>query len=66
VACDQKTRQQAIYNWLIERDEVFKNIDQLDADQYARERYFMANSLRGMIDYFDNLTPEQQRALRHF
>ncbi|OQY24141.1 MAG: MBL fold metallo-hydrolase [Desulfobacteraceae bacterium 4572_35.2] len=65
VACDQKTRQQAIYNWLIERDEVFKNIDQLDADLYARERYFMANSLRGMIDYFDNLTPEQQRTLRH-
>ncbi|MBW2185304.1 MAG: MBL fold metallo-hydrolase [Deltaproteobacteria bacterium] len=64
VACDQKTREQAIYDWLIERDEVFKNIDQLDADLYARERYFMGNSLRGMIDYFDHLTPEQQRTLR--
>jgi len=62
--CDPKTRQQAIYEWLLERDEVFKRIDQLDSDLYARERYFMGNSLRGMIDYFDHLPPDQQRALR--
>lgn len=64
VACDQKTRQQTIYDWLIGHDEVFKRIEQLDADLYARERHFMGNSLRGMIDYFDHLTPEQQRTLR--
>ena len=62
--CDPKKRQQAIYEWLLERDEVFKRIDQLDADLYARERYFMGNSLRGMIDYFDHLSVDEQRALR--
>lgn len=62
--CDQKTRQQAIYDWLIVHDEVFKHIDQLEADLYARERYFMGNSLRGMIEYFDQLTPDQKRTLR--
>lgn len=62
---DEKIRHQAIYEWLIEHDKVFKNIDQLDADLYARERYFMGNSLRGMIDYFDHLPPEQQQLLRN-
>ncbi|MEA3465996.1 MAG: MBL fold metallo-hydrolase [Thermodesulfobacteriota bacterium] len=54
-------REQAIFDWLITHDEIFKNIDQLDADIYARERYFMGNSLRGMIGYFDSLTAQQQK-----
>ncbi len=56
----KENRSQAIYDWLLESDEVFRNITQLDSDIYQRERYFMENSLRGMIAYFDALSPEQQ------
>lgn len=58
-------REQAIFDWLIEHDDIFKNIDQLDDDIYARERYFMGNSLRGMIGYFDCLTAQQQQGLHN-
>lgn len=61
--CSTETRQHAIYQWLIERDEVFSRIDQLEADLYARERYFMGNSLRGMIDYYEQLSTDQQQAI---
>ena len=57
-------REQVVFDWLIEHDEIFKNIDQLDGDIYVRERYFMGNSLRGMIGYFDGLTSKQQQELQ--
>jgi glyoxylase-like metal-dependent hydrolase (beta-lactamase superfamily II) len=56
-------REQAIFEWLLDHDENFYNIDQLDEDIYARERYFLGNSLRGMMDYFAGLSTERQLAL---
>ncbi|MCD6525497.1 MAG: MBL fold metallo-hydrolase [Desulfuromonas sp.] len=54
-------REEVVYQWLLEHDPVFRNIDQLDADIYARERYFMGNSIRGMRGYFDSLDKDQQQ-----
>lgn len=54
-------REQAVFDWLLEHDEHFKNIEQLEADIYKRERHFMGNSLRGMLGYFATLTEQQQK-----
>lgn len=56
-------REQAIYDWLIAHDPLFQRIEHLDADIMARERYFMGNSLRGMLDYFSGLSAHEQAAL---
>jgi hypothetical protein len=37
----------------MEHDEIFRNVTRLPPDIRARERYFLGNTLRGMIEYVD-------------
>lgn len=53
-------REAAIASWLLARDEHYRNIGNLPKDIQVRERNFFGNTLRGMIEYVDNL-PEQKR-----
>ena len=56
-------REQAFFNWLLDRDPYFRNISQLPPDLYQRERTFFGNSLRGMSEYVESLTEQQRRNL---
>jgi len=44
-------REEAMFAWLQERDEHYRNITQLPEDIRARERYFFGNTCRGMAEY---------------
>lgn len=55
-------REAAIRAWLLEHDPVYRNVAQLPPDLQARERTFLGNSLRGMLEYVDGL-PEAERSL---
>jgi glyoxylase-like metal-dependent hydrolase (beta-lactamase superfamily II) len=57
-------RQQVFYDWLLENDPYFRNIDQLEPDIRAREEVFIGNTLRGMSEYVQSLTEEQRDNLR--
>ena len=57
-------RDEVIYDWLLNNDPAFSGIERLEADIYARERYFMSNSLRGIRQYFESLPVEEQQAWR--
>lgn len=56
-------REEAFFEWLVERDENYRNIRRLEPDIYARERIFLANTLRGMSEYVDTLSASERRAL---
>ena len=56
-------REGAILAWLLEHDEYYCNVEQLPEDIRARERYFLGNSLRGMIEYVDGLTEAERKNL---
>ncbi len=56
-------QEEEIFSWLLEHDEIYRNITQLENDIAARERFFLGNSLRGMQEYVANLTQEQKQAL---
>ena len=56
-------REQAFFDWLLDRDPHFRNIAQLPPDLYQRERTFFGNTLRGMIGYVESLTAQQRRNL---
>jgi glyoxylase-like metal-dependent hydrolase (beta-lactamase superfamily II) len=56
-------REAAIASWLRAHDEIFRNGSRLPADIGARERYFLGNSLRGMIEFVDGLTAEERQDL---
>ena len=62
-AAEQARREEALISWLLEHDENYRNITLLPPDIQARERYFLGNSLRGMMEYVDGLTPEERRDL---
>lgn len=55
--------EEAFFDWLLDRDEVFRNILRLPPDLYARERVFLANTLRGMSEYVESLSAEEREAL---
>ncbi|NVO00057.1 MAG: MBL fold metallo-hydrolase [Geobacteraceae bacterium] len=44
-------REEAMFAWLLEHDEHFRNFSRLPEDIRARERYFFGNSYRGMAEY---------------
>jgi glyoxylase-like metal-dependent hydrolase (beta-lactamase superfamily II) len=44
-------REEALFAWLLEHDEHYRNIEQLPEDIRARERYFFGNTYRGMAEY---------------
>lgn len=56
-------REGAIIAWLLAHDEHYRNVAQLPEDIRARERYFLGNSLRGMIEYVDGLTEAKRKNL---
>ena len=56
-------REEAIIAWLLAHDEYYRNVEQLPEDIRARERYFLGNSLRGMIEYVDGLTESERKKL---
>jgi hypothetical protein len=47
----------------MENDEIYRNVTQLPPDIRARERYFLGNTLRGMIEYVDGLSEEERRKI---
>jgi glyoxylase-like metal-dependent hydrolase (beta-lactamase superfamily II) len=60
---DPEGREGAIIAWLLAHDEHYRNVEQLPEDIRARERYFLGNSLRGMIEYVDGLTEVERKNL---
>lgn len=59
----QPEREAALIAWLRQRDAVYRRVDLLPADIQARERYFLGNTLRGMIEYVDGLSEEARQEL---
>jgi len=53
----------AFLDWLLARDEVFRNLGQLDTDLQQRERDFVGNTYRGMRDYVTGLDAAARAAL---
>lgn len=56
-------REEALLNWILSHDEHYRNVSLLPQDICARERYFLGNTLRGMIEYAESLTPEEKSSL---
>jgi glyoxylase-like metal-dependent hydrolase (beta-lactamase superfamily II) len=56
-------REEAIIIWLLAHDAHYRNIKWLPDDIRARERYFLGNSLRGMIEYVDGLSEAERKNL---
>jgi glyoxylase-like metal-dependent hydrolase (beta-lactamase superfamily II) len=56
-------REEAFFRWLMERDGIFRNIEQLPPDIHARERIFLGNTLRGMSEYVEGLSEQERQAL---
>ncbi|EAT16324.1 MBL fold metallo-hydrolase [Desulfuromonas acetoxidans] len=61
----EEQRDEVIYDWLLNNDPTFSAVEQLETDIYARERYFMSNSLRGIQLYYKTLPAEQQQAWKN-
>jgi glyoxylase-like metal-dependent hydrolase (beta-lactamase superfamily II) len=60
---ESSRREDALFAWLLERDEQFRNILNLPTDIQARERNFFGNSMRGMVEYVESLPEEDRQAL---
>ncbi len=60
---EESRREEALVSWLLEHDGNYRNVSLLPLDIQTRERYFLGNSLRGMMEYVDALTPEERRRL---
>lgn len=43
-----------LFDWLIEHDPVYRRINQLSPPVFARERYFLKNTMNGMLGYLKN------------
>lgn len=63
LSLDGPGREEALFNWLLERDEIYRNISHLPPDIYARERIFLGNTLRGMIEYVEGLPDSERQVL---
>jgi glyoxylase-like metal-dependent hydrolase (beta-lactamase superfamily II) len=62
-AVPKEEREAALYTWLLEHDDHYRHLPRLAPDIQVRERYFLANTLRGMAEYVDALPAEERRAL---
>ncbi len=62
-AIDDSQREEALFAWLLDRDENYRRIKQLAPDIYARERYFLGNTLRGMAEYIESLSTEERQTM---
>lgn len=56
-----ENREEALLAWLPEHDSHYRNLERLPQDIASRERYFLGNTLRGMIEFVDSLTVEEAR-----
>jgi glyoxylase-like metal-dependent hydrolase (beta-lactamase superfamily II) len=63
VSIAPEEREEAIIAWLRPHDDYYRNVDQLPEDILVSERYFLGNSLRGMIEYVDGLTEIERKNL---
>ena len=54
-------REGQLLAWLMENDAIYRSGIQLPSDIRARERYFIGNTLRGMIGYVEGLSDEKRR-----
>ena len=59
----ESRREEVFFSWLLEQDEVYRNITQLPSDIFARERIFLGNTLRGMLEYVQGLSPAELQQL---
>jgi len=46
--------EERLFQWLLENDTNYARINELDPKTYARERYFLGNTMRGMIGYLES------------
>jgi glyoxylase-like metal-dependent hydrolase (beta-lactamase superfamily II) len=60
---EEAGREEAFFAWLLEHDEVFRNIERLEPDIRVRERIFLGNTFRGMREYVESLPAEESKAL---
>ncbi|ORJ62506.1 MBL fold metallo-hydrolase [Geothermobacter hydrogeniphilus] len=54
---------EAFIAWLLDHDDIFRNIGQLPAEVQPREREFIGNTLRGMNGYIAGLSENERRNL---
>ncbi len=47
--------EEKLFEWLLEHDLNYRRIKELPPDIYARERYFLGNTMRGMKGYLESL-----------
>ncbi len=62
-SAEPSQREEQISAWLMEKDEIYRNVLQLPSDILSREGYFLGNTLRGMIEYVDGLSEEERRKI---
>lgn len=60
---EESRREEALVEWLLARDPHYRNQTLLPPDIQARERYFLGNTLRGMMEYVAALSAEERQAL---
>lgn len=53
MAGDEESEER-LFQWLLEHDQSYRRIKELDPETYARERYFLGNTMRGMIGYIES------------
>lgn len=46
--------EERLFDWLLEHDPVYRRIKQLPPAVFARERYFLKNTMNGMLGYLKN------------
>jgi len=63
LANNQELNETEIFNWLQQHDENYRQQFQLADDIRSRERYFLGNTIRGMSEYVENLSPEERQKL---
>jgi len=64
ISLEGAKREEAIVDWLLQKDENYRNVSRLPQDLTVRERYFLGNTLRGLIEYVESLPDKERRALR--
>ncbi|MBN2333621.1 MAG: MBL fold metallo-hydrolase [Deltaproteobacteria bacterium] len=52
-----------LFDWLVAHDDVYRNIRQLPPEIFARERYFLKNTMTGMLGYLKSQRPASAAAV---
>ncbi|MCD6291903.1 MAG: MBL fold metallo-hydrolase, partial [Deltaproteobacteria bacterium] len=51
-----KQIEERLFQWLLKHDPNYCRIKELPSDIYARERYFLGNTMRGMRGYLESIS----------